>query len=121
MIATPEDFSNRWHSSLDQPHPHWVEVRLAKPAKISTVVIHFADPAGYPVSFAGAVRVHGPERQVFNVTNNHEAEVYRTKIEPVTTDAFRFTMRASANPAYPNAAQISEIELYPRLRDQASE
>jgi len=23
------------------------------------------------------------------------------------------TIRASANPAYPNAAQISEIELYP--------
>jgi len=28
-------------------------------------------------------------------------------------DDFRLTVRASANPAYPNAAQISEIELYP--------
>lgn len=113
VIATPGDFSNRWHSSLDQPHPHWVEVHLAKPAKISTVVIHFADPAGYPVSFEGTVRVNGQERQVIHVTGNQQPQVYRAKIEPVTTDGFRLTIRASANPAYPNAAQISEIELYP--------
>ena len=112
VIATPEDFSNRWHSSLDQPHPHWVEVHLARPARIGTVVIHFADPAGYPVSFAGTVRVKGEEHPVFDVTDNRETQVYRAKIEPVTTDAFRLTIRASANPAYPNAAQISEIELY---------
>jgi len=113
VIATPEDFSNRWHSSLDQPHPHWVEVHLAKPSKISTAVIHFADLAGYPVSFEGTVRVNGQERRVFNVTDNQESQVYRAKLEPVTTDTFRLTIRASANPAYPNAAQISEIELYP--------
>jgi DUF1680 family protein len=113
MLATPGDFSNRWHSSLDQPHPHWVEVHLARPAKISTVVIHFADPAGYPVSFEGTVRVKGHESQVINVTDNHEPQVYRAKIKPVIMDSFRLTIRASANPNYPNAAQISEIELYP--------
>ena len=113
VMATPEDFSNRWHSSLDQPHPHWVEVRLAKPAKIGTVVIHFADPEGYPLSFEGAVRVNGQERQIFDVTNNHDPQVYRQKIKPVLSAAFRLTIRASANPAYANAAQISEIELYP--------
>lgn len=113
LIATPEDFSNRWHSSLDRPHPHWVEVHLARPSQISTVVIHFADPAGYPVSFEGTVRVNDQERQVINVTDNKESEVYRAKIGPVTTDSFRLTVRASANPKYPNAAQISEIELYP--------
>lgn len=113
VIATPEDFSNRWHSSLNTPHPHWVEVHLAKPAKISQVVIHFADPEGYPVSFAGTMRVNGQEQEVINVTNNREAQVYRTKIQPVTTDTFRLVIRASANPAYPNAAQVSEIELYP--------
>jgi len=112
VIATPEDFSNRWHSSLDQPHPHWVEVHLARPAKIGTVVIHFADPAGYPVSFAGTVRVKGEERPVFDVTDNRETRVYRVKIKPLTTDTFRLTIRASANPAYPNAEQLSEIELY---------
>jgi uncharacterized protein len=113
VIATPEEFSDRWHSSLDKPHPHWVEVHLARPSEISRVIIHFSDPKGYPVSFTGSVRVNGRERQVFNVTHNHNPEVYRAKIKPVTTDSFRFTIRASANPAYPNAAQISEIELYP--------
>jgi uncharacterized protein len=112
VMATPEDFSNRWHSSLDQPHPHWVEVHLARPARIGLVVIHFADPAGYPVSFAGSVRVNGQERPVFDVIDNREPQVFRSKIPPVTTDTFRLTIRASANPAYPNAAQISEIELY---------
>ncbi len=112
VIATPEDFSNRWHSSLDQPHPHWVEVHLARPARIRTVVIHFADPAGYPVSFAGTVRVDGQEREVINVTHNRERQTYPVKIKPVTTDTFRLIIMASANPAYPNAAQLSEIELY---------
>ena len=113
VIATPEDFANRWHSSLDQPHPHWVEIHLPKPSRIGRVVIHFADPAGYPVSFEGAGRVNGQDQTVIDVKDNHEPQVYRAKIKPVKTDIFRLTIRASANPAYPNAAQISEIELYP--------
>lgn len=112
LIATPENFSNRWHSSLDQPHPHWIEVHLRKPSKVSRVIIHFADPKGYPTSFCGSVQVSGHERQVFDVTNNREAQVYQASFGPVTTDCFRLTIRSSANPAYPNAAQISEIELY---------
>jgi len=112
VIATPENFLNRWHSSVDQPHPHWIEVQLARPSRISTVVIHFADPAGYPVSFAGSVRSNGQERQVFDVTDNQETRLYRAKIEPVMADSFRLVVRASANPRYPNAAQISEIEIY---------
>jgi hypothetical protein len=112
LIAMPEDFSNRWHSSLDQPHPHWVEIHLAKPSRISRVIIHFADPAGYPVSFEGAVRVDGQDHRIFDVAGNKESGVYSASFAPVTTDTFRLTIRASANPAYPNAAQISEIEIY---------
>jgi DUF1680 family protein len=108
----PDDFSNRWHSSIDSPHPHWVQVHLAKPSKVGRVVIHFADPAGYPVSFEGAVRIDGQDRRVFDVVHNHDSEVYRAKFDPVTTDTFRLTIRVSANPAFPNAAQISEIEIY---------
>ena len=77
------------------------------------MIIHFADPDGYPVSFEGSVRINGQEEPAFDVTNNRESQIYRTNIAPVTTDSFRLTIRASANPAYPNAAQISEIELYP--------
>ena len=102
------DESNRWHSSLDTPHPHWVEVHLAKRAKMSRVVIHFADPKGYPVSFVGTVG----GRQVFAETANRESHVYRAKFTPVVADSFRLTINSSANPAFPNAAQISEIELY---------
>jgi hypothetical protein len=112
VIATPENFSNRWHSSVDQPHPHWIEVQLAAPSKISTVVIHFADPAGYPISFEGIVRANGQDRQIFNVTDNKDSQIYRAKFEPVMADSFRLVIRASANPHYPNAAQISEIEIY---------
>jgi len=113
IIATPEDFSNRWHSSLDQPHPHWVEVHLARPAKISTVVLHFADPLDRPLSFTGTVRVNGQDHEVFNVTGNQDPHLYRAKIMPVLTDTFRLTIHASTGPQYPNAAQLSEIELYP--------
>jgi DUF1680 family protein len=113
VIATPEDFSNRWHSSLDQPHPHWVEVRLAKPSKVGRAIIHFADPKGFPASFEGTVRINGQEHRIFSETDNRETQIYQTQFAPVTIDSFRLTIRASANPAYPNAAQISEIELYP--------
>lgn len=109
VIATPEDFSNRWHSSVDLPHPHWIEVRLARPAKVGRVVIHFADPAGYPVDFEG----NAGGREVFRVRGNRRAGAFAAKFGPVVTDRFRLTIRASANPAYPNAAQVSELEIYP--------
>ncbi|MDR3687993.1 MAG: glycoside hydrolase family 127 protein [Fimbriimonas sp.] len=118
ILATPEDFSNRWHSSLEQPHPHWIEVHLAKPSKISRVILHFADPAGYPVSFEGTVRVDGKDRRVFDMTANRESRIFTGTFAPVTTDTFRLTIRASANPAYPNAAQINEIEIYPSAKSQ---
>ncbi len=115
IFATSADFSNRWHSSLDTPHPHWIEVKLAKPAVVGRAVIRFADPQGYPVSFEGQVMPEGSKSlvRVFNCDNNKNASVYRAAFEPVTTDTFRLVIRNSAQPVYPNAAQISEIELYP--------
>jgi ADP-ribosylglycohydrolase len=115
VIATPEDFSNRWHSSITTPHPHWLQVKLPRPARIGRVVIRFADPSGYPTSFQGLVLPVGATELVetFNVTENQERRVYRAKFAPVVTDTFRLVIRSSANPAYLNAAQISEIELYP--------
>jgi len=112
VISTPEEFTNRWHSSVDRAHPHWIEVRLARPSRISKVVIHFADPAGYPVDFEGTVRLNSQNHRVFDVTGNRQSRTYSAKFEPVVVDTFRLTIRASANPAYPNAAQVSEIEIY---------
>ena len=80
---------------------------------ISTMARAIQDIHSALVDTDDPVRVNSQERQVINVTGNKESQVYRAKIQPVTTDSFRLTVRASANPAYPNAAQLSEIELYP--------
>ncbi len=115
VLATAEDFSNRWHSSLKTAHPHWVEVKLPKPALIGRVVVRFADPAGHPISFQGFVTPQGESepKPVFEETDYQDRRIYRAKIEPVLTDTFRLMVRGSANRGYANAAQVSEIELYP--------
>ena len=114
IIATPADFTaNRWHSSLVIPHPHWVQVNLPQPAEIGKIVINFADPLGHPTSFQGIVRVAGQDRVVFDVSNYMGWRSYTAEIPPVTTQTFRLVIRDSANPRYPNAAQISQIQLYP--------
>jgi hypothetical protein len=113
ILAEPGDFSNRWHSSVDTPHPHWLEVHLARASKISRVVIHFADPEGYPITFDGSVQLKGKRSRVFNVVANRRSSDYTAKFAPVMTDNFRLTIQSSANDKYPNAAQISEIEIYP--------
>jgi ADP-ribosylglycohydrolase len=114
IVATETDFGNRWHSSLSTAHPHWIQVKLPKPTLIGRVVIRFADPGGYPVSFQGLVKpAEGQDLKViFDVSDNKNTRIYKAKIDPVLTDTFRLVIRSSANPAWPNAAQISEIELY---------
>jgi len=113
VIASSGDLSHRWHSSLETPHPHWIQVTLPKPATIGRIVIRFADPAGHPTSFQGIVRVQGRDQVVFDVQDYSGWHHYQTDVKPVTTDTFRLVIRTSANPAYPNAAQISRIEMYP--------
>lgn len=113
IIASPADFTNRWHSSVDKPHPHWVEVRLAKPAKISSVVLHFGDPSGYPVSFEGISLLNGQQHKLFNEQNNKESSTYKANFDPVMADSFRLLIYSSASVRFPNAAQISEIEIHP--------
>jgi len=112
IVATPDNFSNRWHSSLDIPHPHWAQVKLPRPQKISSVVLYFADPAGYPTSFQGIATVDGREKVIFDVSNNKESRVYRAQIPGVRTDTVRVVIRASRSTVYPNAAQLSEIAIY---------
>jgi len=114
IIATAEDFSNRWHSSLDASHPHWIEVKLPQPKTIGRMIIRFADPQGYPTRFeAQAQLADGSAKTLFSVTNYQDNRVYRASFEPVQTDTVRLIIHSSANPVYPNAAQISELEIYP--------
>ncbi|MGC8625404.1 MAG: hypothetical protein ACP5VQ_09085, partial [Phycisphaerae bacterium] len=112
VIATPENFpANRWHSA-NTPPPHWVQVTLPRPETIGRVVINFADPLGHPTSFQGIVQVHGRNQVVFDVTDYHGWRKYTTNIAPIVTDNFRLVIRDSASPLHPNAAQISQIQLY---------
>ena len=115
ILASERDFSNRWHSTLATPHPHWVQVKLPQAAKIGRVVIRFADPVGHPVDFRGLVLPEGGKemKEVFSVTGNHDRRSFRATITPVVTDTFRLVIEKSVNPVSLNAAQISEIELYP--------
>jgi ADP-ribosylglycohydrolase len=106
---------NRWHSSLAAPHPHWLQVKLPRAATIGRVMIHFADPCGYPVDFRGSVIAQGAEefQEIFRVTGNSDPYVWRGAIAPVVTDTLRLIIDKSVNPVSLNAAQISEIELCP--------
>jgi hypothetical protein len=114
-IASRQDFKNRWHSALDTPHPHWIQVKLPKPAKVGRVVIRFADPLGYPVSFQCLAIPEGGSglKEIARCVDNKDPRGFRADFQPVVTDTFRLVIEKSANPSYPNAAQISEIELYP--------
>ncbi len=113
IVATPADFSrNRWRSA-ETPHPHWVEVKLPKEEIIGKVVIDFADPLDHPTSFQGLILLDGKEHPIFDVTNYPGWRKYVAQISPVRTDTFRLIIRESADPLHPNAAQISQIELYP--------
>ena len=113
ILATPANFAaSRWHSA-NTPHPHWVQVKLPQPTMIGKVVIDFADPLGHPTSFQGLAKVNGHDQVVFDVTNYQGWRKYTADIKPVKTDTFRLEIRDSASPLHPNAAQISQIELYP--------
>ncbi len=118
IVATEESFANRWHSSLDTPHPHWIQVKLAKPERIGRIVIRFADPGGYPTSFQGVATVDGAERVLFDQKANTDTRKFEARFAPIVTQTFRLVIRQSANPVYPNAAQISEIEIYPPAAKQ---
>jgi len=108
----PGDLGHRWHSSLETPHPHWVQVDLPKPESVGRFVIQFADPAGHPTSFQGIARVNGKDRVLFDVTGYKNRRNYTHTQSPLVIESFRFVIRASRNPAYPNAAQVSQVELY---------
>jgi HEAT repeat protein len=101
----------RWHSALT-PMPHWAEVKLAKPAKVSRVVARFADPGGYATAFDVQVKKGAEYKTVFTADANREAQAANVTFDPVETDAVRFVFRKNANPAYPNAAQLGELEVY---------
>ncbi len=101
----------RWHSALT-PMPHWAEVKLAKPAKVSRVIARFADPNGFATAFDIQVKSGDAFKTVHTSDANRTAQAANVTFAPVETDTVRFVIRKSANGAYPNAAQLSELEVY---------
>lgn len=112
ILATVENFTNRWHSSVDSPHPHWVQIKLSRPAMVGTIIINFADPDGAATEFKCQAVVDGKLRELLHVDHNQERSVFRARFDPVVTDTVRVEIESSANPKYPNAAQLSEIQLF---------
>jgi len=53
---------------------------------------------------------------VFECTDSKEGRTSRFDVGPVETDIFRLVIDVSANPQYPNAAQVGEIELLPAAK-----
>lgn len=48
--------------------------------------------------------------------DNQNPRSFRKEIEPVETDTFKLVIEKSVNPVTLNAAQVSEIELYPAAK-----
>lgn len=115
VIASRDDFDGkRWHSALT-PHPHWIAVEFPESQTIGALIVHFADPAGHPVDFTGEVRAgSGAWQPVFEERGYTGQERYDTAFTPVEASHFRLTIQRSASDRWPDAAQISEIELLPK-------
>ena len=112
IICSAEDYQNRWHASISKPMPHWIEVKLAKPARVNRVILRFADPKGYATQFDILAKVGDTYQRVGGSEANQEPRSFRATFDPVTTDTVKLVIRASANPQYPTAAQLSEFEVY---------
>lgn len=114
VIGDPSRFDeNRWHSALT-PHPHWLTIELPERKSFSRVIAHFADPSGYPVDFDCQVSDNGSEwTTMCEVRDNTDQNAFDRTVSKVNARYFRLLIRKSASGAYPNAAQVSEIELLP--------
>jgi hypothetical protein len=115
VIASVGDPTNRWRSSIERPHPHWVEITLPKPQRLGRIIIHFADPADYAIDFNCYARPAGQKenKRVLQWKGNTLNRAIDTELEPIIADLFVLEITKSGDLAYPNAAQISEIELLP--------
>jgi hypothetical protein len=58
------------------------------------------------------VKVGDAYKTVFTCDNNREPKTAQATFDAVETDTVRFVIRESASSVYPNAAQLSELEVY---------
>ncbi len=117
ILASEQDFeSTRWHSSLTTPHPHWVALELPETATVGRAILRFADPQGRPVEFEGQASTDGQTwTTLFTQSGDPGSQRFEATFEATALKHFRLVIQRSASTggAYPNAAQLSEIELLP--------
>jgi len=92
--------------------PHWVEVKLAKPARVNRVIVRFADPMDYATSFEIQVKAGSAYQKVGGVNDNRDTRSFNAEFAPVETDTVKLLIRRAANSQSPNAVQVSELEVY---------
>ncbi|MFH1920405.1 MAG: hypothetical protein ABIP48_11035 [Planctomycetota bacterium] len=109
--------SNRLLFSVQRPHPHWLWIHFRQPARISRVVIHRSYATDHPVDFIGQCSSNGGDsfENLFEVTDHKmDAETFQTtwSFDPVVAQDFRLWIAKSALQDLPNAAQVSEVEVF---------
>ncbi len=111
----PPEF-NRWHADLSAPHPHWVWIRFARPARIDKMVLWRAG-IGSPVDFVGEyLPPHGSAcRVLFRKTNvqlDRSHPSVTVNFPSVVSDNFRLFITRSSNTQFPNYCQASELQVF---------
>ncbi len=101
----------RWHSALTS-HPHWLTIELPAEREVIAAVIHFADPQDAPVEFEGRASLDGQNWQtIFKEAKYGDRKKYEKSFTPTKLKYFKLLISRSASTQFPDAAQISEIEL----------
>ncbi len=107
---------NRWHGDLKTPHPHWVWIHFARPAKIHRVVIWPNDTGDVPVSVRGqySADLDRSLQPLFTRDN-----IVPKGLEPITVDfkpviahSFRLVILQSSNKQFPGYAQMTELQVF---------
>ena len=117
LLAAPPEWPGAgegvaiWHSALT-PHPHWVCLGLPEATSVGRAILHFADPQGRPVEFEGQASLDGTTWMTL-LTRDADPGGPRLEVEfpPMELKWFRLLIHRSASQRWPNAAQLTEIEL----------
>ncbi len=114
-VSSKPEF-NRWHSAPASPHPHWIWLRFPVPCVIRRVVLWRTTFNDYPLEFK-VQYLNGDRSQLIDLVHIREAEFPADRLDfavdfsRVTTDNLRLVILRSSNAAFPDYAQLSELEV----------
>jgi hypothetical protein len=124
--ATSKPEFNRWHSAPKSPLPHWIWLRFPRQCAIRRVVLWRTTLTDYPVEFK-IQYLSGDHSRLIEIVHVREAGFPNGAMDlavdfpPVTTDNLRLVILRSSSKAFPDYAQLSELEVFGRpLLDPSS-